>query len=205
MFRFPMRGQFLHAFPKHHEGMVMKQCRPRFKKDQFMRFSSQEANASASSTKNTWVEVDGPAGSNLKYWWNSATNQTTHLGAPKPPDSSFFHSRFSHCGYGGYGGYGNGGGNIHGPGCQPHYPYGYGYSYGRRHCFGGFLKFGAAVLLTAFAARCVFYKDHAWRHHNCHHCHHYPEGQCPRCKKTIENKPNNDSSTVPSSPPSTSA
>lgn len=204
MFRLPMRGQFLHAIPKHHEGMVMKQCRPRFKKDQFMRFSSQESNASAAnSAKNTWVEVEGPTGSNLKYWWNSATNQTTPLGAPRPPEGSFFRPSFGQCGYGGYGG-GNGGGHYHGYDGHywHHHPYGYPYGHGRRFCFGGFFKVGAAVLLTAFVARCVFYKDCDWRQHHSHRCHHFDDNQCPRCKKTIEDK--SDSSSAPSTPPATS-
>eukprot|EP01031_Cornospumella_fuschlensis_P024352 gene24352-29436_t len=35
-------------------------------------------------TTSPWVERLDPAGSGRKYYWNKNTNETTHLGAPKP-------------------------------------------------------------------------------------------------------------------------
>ncbi len=39
---------------------------------------------SVTDVKNPWVEQKDPAGSNLVYYWNPETNETTHLGSPKP-------------------------------------------------------------------------------------------------------------------------
>lgn len=36
------------------------------------------------TVKNPWKEEKDPAGSNLTYWWNPETNETTSLGASKP-------------------------------------------------------------------------------------------------------------------------
>lgn len=37
------------------------------------------------SSQNPWVAVQDPKGSSLVYYWNKETNETTALGAPKPP------------------------------------------------------------------------------------------------------------------------
>lgn len=36
------------------------------------------------NTSNPWKQQTDPNGSGLIYWWNSETNETTHLGSPKP-------------------------------------------------------------------------------------------------------------------------
>lgn len=36
------------------------------------------------SIDDAWEEVTDPAGSGKTYWWNTVTNETTILGAPKP-------------------------------------------------------------------------------------------------------------------------
>jgi len=35
-------------------------------------------------TDNPWVEKADPNGSGQRYFWNQRTNETTHLGSPKP-------------------------------------------------------------------------------------------------------------------------
>lgn len=34
--------------------------------------------------RSPWVEKDDPSGSGMKYFWNQETNETTHVGSPKP-------------------------------------------------------------------------------------------------------------------------
>jgi len=36
------------------------------------------------NVKNPWIEQKDPNGSSLTYYWNTETNETTHLGSPKP-------------------------------------------------------------------------------------------------------------------------
>ena len=36
------------------------------------------------AVKNPWTEVPDPKGSNLTYWWNKETNETTSVGEPRP-------------------------------------------------------------------------------------------------------------------------
>lgn len=40
--------------------------------------------AALARPQSPWVEQKDPKGSSLTYWWNTKTNETTALGAPKP-------------------------------------------------------------------------------------------------------------------------
>eukprot|EP00931_Biecheleriopsis_adriatica_P042345 TRINITY_DN24134_c0_g1_i1.p2 TRINITY_DN24134_c0_g1~~TRINITY_DN24134_c0_g1_i1.p2 ORF type:complete len:124 (-),score=25.09 TRINITY_DN24134_c0_g1_i1:101-472(-) len=48
------------------------------------RFAASRRRVSESLNKDDWVEVSDPQGSGKTYWWNRATNQTTHVGAARP-------------------------------------------------------------------------------------------------------------------------
>eukprot|EP00603_Paraphysomonas_imperforata_P009226 CAMPEP_0114422854 /NCGR_PEP_ID=MMETSP0103-20121206/5835_1 /TAXON_ID=37642 ORGANISM="Paraphysomonas imperforata, Strain PA2" /NCGR_SAMPLE_ID=MMETSP0103 /ASSEMBLY_ACC=CAM_ASM_000201 /LENGTH=128 /DNA_ID=CAMNT_0001591473 /DNA_START=275 /DNA_END=661 /DNA_ORIENTATION=- len=43
-----------------------------------------QKNTSIESLESPWVEEKDPKGSEMTYWWNKETNETTSLGAPKP-------------------------------------------------------------------------------------------------------------------------
>lgn len=69
--------------------LVSKSCRA----SQFLRRINSKSsktlqvinrNKEVSTISSPWVEVPDPKGSNLRYWWNKETNETSALGEIKP-------------------------------------------------------------------------------------------------------------------------
>lgn len=62
----------------------MRRYRPLARQLSNMIRTKPPAASSITRPQSPWVEQRDPQGSSLTYWWNTKTNETTALGAPKP-------------------------------------------------------------------------------------------------------------------------